>query len=367
MSDKKQRIGILTSGGDCPGLNAVIRGVTKPALRNDDMEIIGINDGFEGMVEGKMSILDDKSVSGIINIGGTILGTSNRADPFHYPVDNPKGVEIIDASKDVVYHYNKWELDCLIAIGGDGTMHISNKLIKMGMNIIGVPKTIDNDLDGTDVTFGFDTARNIATEAIDRLHTTASSHHRVMVCEVMGRYAGWIALEAGIAGGGDIILLPEIPFCWEAVYDKVRRRERTGKRFSIIVVSEGAHPEGEDMVVREKDESRTDPIQLGGIGKYVGNMVEKNTGLESRVTVLGHLQRGGSPSAFDRILSTRYGTRAITLAKEKNYNRMVALKSNEIVDIPLENAIKKQRVVSPDSQIIQSAKLIGTCFGECLE
>ncbi len=361
----RKRVGILTSGGDCPGLNAVIRGIAKPALADFDLEVIGIEDGFEGMVEGKMKVLDDSSVSGIINVGGTILGTSNRADPFHYPIDKPNGgVEIIDASKQVLYHYQQWKLDCVIALGGDGTMHISNKLADMGMSMIGVPKTIDNDLDGTDVTFGFDSARAIATEAIDRLHTTASSHHRVMVCEVMGRYAGWIALESGIAGGGDIILLPELPFVWEAVYDKVIRRSKKGKRFSIIVVSEGAHAKDEQMVIKEMDESRTDPIQLGGVGKYVGDMVTKHTGLESRVTVLGHLQRGGAPTAADRLLATRYGTKAAELAYEGTYGKMVALKGGLIVDIPIKDAIKEQRVVQKDSQLIRSAKLVGTCFGQ---
>ena len=363
MSEVK-RIGILTSGGDCPGLNAVIRGISKPALGKFGLEVLGIEDGFEGFVEGRSMMLDDQSVSGILNIGGTILGTSNRADPFHYPVTKPNGeIDIVDISKQIVYQYEQWHLDALIALGGDGTMHICNKLSKMGLNIIGVPKTIDNDVDGTDITFGFDTARNIATEAIDRLHTTASSHHRIMVIEVMGRYAGWIALESGIAGGGDIILLPEIPFIWEAIFEKVRKRSRQHKRFSIIVVSEGAHAKDEDMVIRENDKTRTDPIQLGGVGNYISKVVTKNTGLESRITVLGHLQRGGEPSAYDRLLSTRFGTRAVQLAKQGLFGRMVALQCDKVVDIPIEDSIKKQRVVAPDHEMIKSAQLVGTSFG----
>jgi 6-phosphofructokinase 1 len=242
-------------------------------------------------------------------------------------------------------------------------MHICNHLSKLGMNIIGVPKTIDNDLDGTDITFGFDAARSIATEAVDRLHTTASSHHRIMVIEVMGRYAGWIALESGIAGGGDIILLPEMPFHWDVVFDKVKKRSHRGKRFSVIVVAEGAHPADEGLTVREIDNQRTDPVQLGGIGNYVAKMVSQSTGLETRVTVLGHLQRGGSPTAFDRILATRYGTKAVQLAAEGQFGRMVALNNNLITDISIEDSIRKQRLVNPDSQIVESARLVGTSFG----
>lgn len=367
MSEKEpmKRIGILTGGGDCPGLNAVIRGVAKPAINDFGIEIIGIEDGFEGFVEGRMRILDSSAVSGILNVGGTILGTTNRGDPFHYPITKPNGeVAITDSSKQVAYNYEKWNLDALIAIGGDGTMHISKKLMEMGLNIIGVPKTIDNDLDGTDVTFGFATARAIATEAVDRLHTTASSHHRVMVLEVMGRYAGWIALESGIAGGGDIILIPELPFNWQAVYDKVWDRSRKGKQFSILVVAEGTHAQGEDLTVREMDKSRTDAKQLGGIGRYVADQITENTGLETRVTILGHLQRGGSPNAFDRLLATRFGTQAAKLLQERKFGRMVALRGKEIIDIPIEDAIKKLKTVPKDSQMIQSARSVGTSFGQ---
>jgi 6-phosphofructokinase 1 len=359
---KVKRIGILTSGGDCPGLNAVIRGVTKPA-HEMGMIVFGIEDGFEGLVEGKMHELTNKEVSGIINLGGTILGSSNKGDPFHWPVDKGDDVVIEDHSKLALKNYNGWGLDCLIAIGGDGTMHISEKLSKLGINIIGVPKTIDNDLEGTDLTFGYDSAVFAATEAIDRLHTTASSHHRVMVIEVMGRYAGWIALGAGIAGGADVILIPEIPFKWENIYKKVIERSTRGKRFSIICAAEGAKPSGGEIVVKAKDKKRTDPIQLGGIGNLVGGNIQDNTGLETRMTVLGHLQRGGSPTPFDRILATRFGTHAIEIAAKKKFGYMVALKGNEIKAVRIRDVIKKQRLVPPDCQMIRSAVKVGISFG----
>ncbi|MBM4175898.1 MAG: ATP-dependent 6-phosphofructokinase [Ignavibacteria bacterium] len=359
---KVKRIGILTGGGDCPGLNAVIRGVTKPA-HEMGMTVFGIEDGFEGLVEGKMHELTNKEVSGIINLGGTILGSSNKGDPFHWPVDKGDEVVIEDHSKLALKNYKGWGLDCLIAIGGDGTMHISEKLSKLGMKVIGVPKTIDNDLEGTDLTFGYDSAVFAATEAIDRLHTTASSHHRVMVIELMGRYAGWIALGAGVAGGADVILIPEIPFKWEDVYKKVIERSTRGKRFSIICVAEGSKPFRGKIVVKAQDKKRTDPIQLGGIGNLVGRNIQENTGLETRITVLGHLQRGGSPTPFDRILATRFGTYAIEIAAKKKFGYMVALKGNEIKAVRIGDAIKMQRLVPPDCQMIRSAVKVGISFG----
>jgi len=364
MYSRIKRVGILTGGGDCPGLNAVIRGVAKPAIHDYDMTVIGIEDGFEGLVEGRMHELTNRDVSGILSIGGTILGTSNKGDPFHYPIEAKGKVEIVDASSWALKHYREWRLDALIAVGGDGTMHISDKLGELGMNIIGVPKTIDNDLAATDVTFGYDTALFVATEAIDRLHTTASSHHRVMVIEVMGRYAGWIALGAGLAGGADVILIPEIPFRWEKVYEKVIDRSTSGKRFSIVCVAEGAHAAEEQIVVRETDKRRTDPIQLGGIGNLVGKKISEDTGLETRVTVLGHLQRGGSPTPFDRILATRFGTMAVKLAAEGRFGRMVSLRGTEITSVPMKEAIAQQRRVPPDHQMIQSARSVGTSFGD---
>lgn len=359
---KVKRIGILTGGGDCPGLNAVIRGVTKPAIEMG-MTVLGIEDGFEGLVEGKMHELTNRDVSGIINIGGTILGSSNKGDPFHWPVDNGEKIIIENKSKLAVKNYKGWGLDCLIVIGGDGSMHISSQLMKLGLNIVGVPKTIDNDLYGTDLTFGYDSAVFVATEAIDRLHTTASSHHRVMVIEVMGRYGGWIALGAGIAGGADVILIPEIPFKWEDVAEKVIERSTKGKRFSIVCVAEGAKPIGGQVVIQEKDKKRTDPIRLGGIGHLVGKKIEEMTGLETRVTILGHLQRGGSPTPFDRILATRFGTHAIEVAAKKKFGQMVALKGDKITSIQIKEAIRKKKLVPVDCQMIRSAVRVGTSFG----
>ncbi len=360
---KLRRIGILTGGGDCPGLNAVIRSIAKPAMNYFNTSVIGIHDGFEGLVDGKMHELSPKDVMGILNLGGTILGTSNKGDPFHYPVNGPTGIRIIDASEQALENYRNWKLDALIAIGGDGTMNISHKFSQLGMNIIGVPKTIDNDLEATDITFGHDSARLIATEAVDRLQTTASAHHRVMVVETMGRYAGWIALGAGVAGGADIILIPEIPFKWDTIYDSVIKRSR-GAKFSIICVAEGASPVGGEMVVREMDKKRTDPVRLGGIGELVGHKIAEETGLETRVTVLGHVQRGGSPTPYDRILGTRYGTTALQAASSGEFGVMVSLQRRDVVTVPIENAIGKLRLVPHDSQLIFAARSVGTSFGD---
>jgi 6-phosphofructokinase 1 len=362
-SGKIKRVGILTGGGDCPGLNAVIRGVAKPA-HDYGMEVIGIEDGFEGLVAGKARQLYNKDVSGILSLGGTILGSSNKGDPFHWPEMTDGQIKIMDRSKEALKHYQAWGLDALIAIGGDGTMHICNKLSQMGMNIVGVPKTIDNDLDSTDQTFGHDSAVYVVAEALDRLHTTASSHHRVMVVEVMGRYAGWIALNGGLAGGADIILIPEIPFSWDEVYEKVTKRNIMGKRFSIVCVSEGAKALDGEMVVKARDIKRTDPIQLGGIGEVVAKKISDNTGLETRFIVLGHLQRGGSPTPYDRILSTKFGTFAIELASKKKFGRMVSLRGNEISSVKIEDAIAKQKLVKHDTQAYVAAKAVGVSFGE---
>ena len=362
---KIDRIGILTGGGDCPGLNAVIRAVAKSAMDKYNVQVVGIEDGFEGFVDGRMRELSNRDVSGILAQGGTILGTSNKGDPFHYPQENLDGkIEIVDESARVIRNYRRWGLDALIAIGGDGTMNICNKLAEMGMNIVGVPKTIDNDLEATDVTFGFDSALFVATEAIDRLHSTASSHHRVMIIEVMGRYAGWIALGAGLAGGADVILIPEIPFSWESVNNKVKERGMRGKRFSIICVAEGAKAKDGDIVVKATDVKRTDAKQLGGIAELVGKKITTNTGLETRVTVLGHLQRGGSPTPFDRNLATRYGYMACELAVNKEFGKMVALKGIRVESVFIKDAIAKLRLVPVDCQEILAAKAVGTSFGD---
>ena len=363
LSKKINRIGIITGGGDCPGLNAVIRGVTKPA-QDYGLNVFGILDGFEGLVEGKAKELNNQDVSGILAIGGTILGSSNKGDPFHWPVEKDGKIEIIDKSQDAMKNYLAWGLDAVIAIGGDGTMHICNKLSKMGMNVIGVPKTIDNDLDATDITFGHYSAVYVVSMALDRLHTTASSHHRVMVVEVMGRYAGWIALHGGLSGGADIIVIPEIPFSWDSIYKKIHERQLMGKRFSLVCVAEGAKPVNGEMVIKGTDKKRTDPLQLGGIGELVARNIEKNTGRETRVTVLGHLQRGGSPTPYDRILATKFGAFAIELAAEKKFGRMVALKGNEVKNVKIEEAIGKQKLVQPNNQAVRTAKAIGISFGE---
>jgi 6-phosphofructokinase 1 len=328
------------------------------------MSVFGILDGFEGFVEGKTTELRDEDVSGILSRGGTILGSSNKGDPFHWPVERDGKIEIADKSQNVLRIYKALDLDAVIAIGGDGTMHICNKLMEMGINMVGVPKTIDNDLDATDVTFGHDSAVYVVSMALDRLHTTASSHHRVMVVEVMGRYAGWIALHGGLSGGADVILIPEIPFSWESVYDKIHKRELKGKRFSLVCVAEGAKPIGGQLVTSGTDIKRTDPIRLGGIGKVVADNIEKNTGRETRVTVLGHLQRGGSPTPYDRILATKFGAFAISLAAQKKFGKMAALKGNEIVEVDIVDAISKQKLVKPENQGVLVARAVGISFGD---
>lgn len=361
-----KKIGILTGGGDCPGLNAVIRAVVKSALNCAKIEVAGIRDGYTGLVEdGMMKPLTDRDVSGILPRGGTILGTSNRANPFQYAVTGADGrMTIEDRSKTVLEKMKQHRLDALVAIGGDGSLSIAHQLAGLGVPVVGIPKTIDNDLDATDVTFGFDSALVVATEGVDRLHTTAESHHRAMVLEVMGRYAGWIALRAGIAGGGDAILIPEIPFDIQKVCALVKRRIERGKRFSIIVVAEGAKPIGGDMVVQRTVAGSTDPIRLGGIGQRVAGDVEKFAGVESRVVVLGHLQRGGSPTPFDRWLGTRFGSVAVDLLKEERFGRMVSLRGQEIVSVELKEAVSRLRRVDPKGMEVRAARCMGTSFGD---
>lgn len=362
---KTKRLGILTGGGDCPGLNAVIRAVAKSAMNEGGFEVVGIEDGFEGLVEGRMRHLRNQDVSGILTSGGTILGTSNKGDPWHYPVKGADGkVTIQDTSRQAMDHYREWGLDALITVGGDGTMTISSKLMELGANIVGVPKTIDNDLAATDLTFGHDSAVYVATEAVDRLHSTASSHHRVMIIELMGRYAGWITLSAGLAGGADVILIPEIPFQWDHVFHKLIERSRHGKRFSIICVAEGARCPDCGEIVKAYDEKRTDAKQLGGIGEYVAKRITDNTDLESRVTVLGHLQRGGSPTPFDRILATGFGVAACWLAMKGNFGQMVALHGNKVEAVPIKDAIAHLKLVTPQTQKVLAARAVGTSFGD---
>ena len=316
------------------------------------------------MVDKKIIEIDWIKVSGILTQGGTILGTSNIANPFKWPVKNEKGeVEFQDRSDDVAKYITELGLDNLVCIGGDGTMAIAQMLSRKGIRIVGVPKTIDNDIWGTDITFGFDSAMTAATEAIDKIHTTAMSHHRVMVVEVMGRYAGWLALESGVAGGGDVILIPEMPYNIDLICEVVLQRSKQGRRFSILVVSEGAKPEGGDMVVHKVVKESTDPIRLGGIGLKVANDIEAMTGLESRVTVLGHLQRGGTPTAFDRILATRFGVKAAALCHNGVGGVMVAVRGRDIVAVPLSDIGGKMRLVDPNEPLIDVAKSVGTCMG----
>jgi 6-phosphofructokinase 1 len=358
-----KRIGILTGGGDCPGLNAVIRAVAKTAMTSYGATVVGVEDGFEGLVAGRMRELGNADVSGIINLGGTILGTSNQGDPWHFPVTEKGGIVIRDCSAQAMASYRKWNLDCLVTVGGDGTMHISHRMAEMGANVVGVPKTIDNDLAATDLTFGHDTAVAVAAQAMDRLHTTASAHHRVMVIEVMGRYAGWIALTAGLASGADVILIPEIAFTWEAVFRKVMERSQHGKRFSIVCVGEGAKCPEVGEVVRTYDNKRTDAKQLGGVGELVARRISEGTGLETRVTVLGHLLRGGEPTPFDRVLATRFGVLAAHLACREQYGTMAALHGAVVEPVRIVDAIARLKVVTQDHEYVQAARAVGTSFG----
>ncbi|HVP07413.1 MAG TPA: ATP-dependent 6-phosphofructokinase [Candidatus Acidoferrum sp.] len=363
MAKNKKRIGVLTGGGDCPGLNAVIRAVVKTAENDYDIETVGFFDGYEGLVENRYKTLDSKDVSGLLSLGGTILGTSNRADPFHYPVLQGEDYVYLDRSSQAIINFEKLGLDVLIAIGGDGTMAASNGMAEKGLKIIGVPKTIDNDLAGTDVTFGFDSALVTATEAIDKIHTTAQSHHRVMIIEVMGRYAGWLALGSGMAGGGDIVLLPEFPYDIDAICEQVKERNSRGKNFSIVVVGEGAKPAGGDMVVSRRVKNSPDAIRLGGISHQIAAQLEAILNIECRVTILGHLVRGGAPSAFDRLLATRLGVEAVHLAAQGVSGRMVALQRNDLTSVPLIEVAGKQRKVTPDHPWVKAAGSIGVCLG----
>lgn len=363
MAMIKKRIGVLTGGGDCPGLNAVIRAVVKTAYNDYDFEVTGFKDGYEGLIENRHIDLNPKAVSGILARGGTILGTSNRADPFNFPVLQNDEYIYLDRSSQAVLNFEGMGLDGLIAIGGDGTMSASARMAEKGLPIVGVPKTIDNDLVGTDITFGFDSAVVSATEAIDKIHTTAQSHHRVMIVEVMGRYAGWIALYSGVAGGGDIILMPEIPYDIDCICETIRDRNATGKNFSIIVIGEGARPYGGDMVVAQKVERSPEKIRLGGISHQLAAQIEGITGIECRVTILGHLLRGGSPSPFDRNLATQFGCEAVHQIAKENFNRLVVLKDNKMSSIPLESVANKQRKVTPDHIMVKAARSLGICLG----
>ncbi len=327
-----EKIGILTGGGDCPGLNSVIRAVQRCAMI-EKWQVLGFRNGWKGVIENEFIVLDAQAVSGILPKGGTILGTS-RTNPYK----NPTQIESVKST------FAKNQLHALIAVGGEDTLGVAAKLSKEGLPIVGVPKTIDNDLNGTDYTFGFDTAINIATECIDRLHTTAESHNRVIVVEIMGRHAGWITLESGLAGGADVILIPEVDINIDEVCQLIRNRHARGRTFSIVAVAEGAKLAGKDVTQSDKLDS-FGHVRLGGIGNTIAELIEKTTGFETRVTVLGHIQRGGTPSAFDRVLGTRFGVKAVEIVKQKKFGEMVSLQGREIKSVKLEVALSGFKLV----------------------
>ncbi len=360
-----KRVGILTGGGDCSGLNAVIRAVTRAAIIGYKATVVGIEGGFEGLITGTTEELSVRSTRDILTLGGTILGTTNKGNPFEYREMRPDGaISVSDLSDKAVANYKKMGLDCLFVVGGEGTLEIGYKFFKKGIAVIGIPKTIDNDLDKTDYTFGYQTAVQVACDALDRLHTTGKSHQRVMILEVMGRTAGWIALEAGIAGGAHIILIPEIPFSIDKIVDKIQAREKGGSPFTIMMVAEGAHEEGHDVITQASAGTRLQGVaQLGGVGFYLADQIKKRIDLEVRCTVLGHVQRGGSPCAFDRVLGTRLGSYAVQAAAEGKFGTMVALNTPDMELVPLSELAGKVRRVPPDSQLLRNAELIGISLG----
>jgi len=358
-----KRIGILTGGGDAPGLNAVIRAAVKTAIYEYKCEVIGIRDGYDGFIDDAGVIpLGIEDVRGLLPRGGTILGAASRGNPYARKVIRDGKEIMIDVSNEIIQGIKRLELDALLVLGGDGTLHSAHELYLKGAPVIGVPKTIDNDIGGTETTFGFDTAVTTATEAIDKLHTTAEAHHRVMVLELMGRDAGFISLHAGVAGGADVILIPEIPFKFESVVAKVRQRVERGYLFSIIAVSEGAKPVGEEQVFSRPGDEIYVP-RLGGIGQVVGKYIEEQ-GFETRVTVLGHLQRGGTPTPFDRWLATRYGAAAVRLAAQGKFDRMVALQAGKIVNVSLEEAIAVPKRVGLTDDAVITARGMSIAFGD---
>ncbi|HJQ39721.1 MAG TPA: ATP-dependent 6-phosphofructokinase [Thermoanaerobaculia bacterium] len=351
-----QRIGILTGGGDCPGLNAVIRAAARTLIRDYDIDVVGIQLGFEGLLTKSIVPLTLENIRGILPKGGTLLRTTNRGNPFEFPM--PDGT-CVDQSETVIAHIHELGIDGIIAIGGDGTLKIAQRLCDKGIPMVAVPKTIDNDLAATDYTFGFHTAVAVATDAVDRLHTTAESHDRVMILEVMGRNAGWIALYAGIAGGADIILIPEIPYQPENIIKMVQGREREGAKFDIIVVAEGAKRVGGQEAYLDKAARR-----LGGIAYQVAADIAEQIDLEIRVTVLGHIQRGGSPIAFDRILASRFGKAAADLVAKKKFGHMVAVRADEIISAPIRDAVSRPKYVDPNGNMVATARSLGISFGD---
>ena len=359
-----KRLGVLTGGGDAPGLNAVIRAVVKSAA-NAGIEVIGLEDSFDGLIEpGHSRALVPRDVTGILRLGGTILGTTNRGDPFNYPRDIDSGEpDAHDYSDRVIQMFHQMGLGALVVIGGDGTLAIAHRFWQRGIPIVGVPKTIDNDIVGTTSCFGFDTAVAFATDAIDRLHTTAEAHRRILVVEVMGRYTGWIALYAGVAGGADAILMPEIPFDIRVVGERLRERDKYGAKFSIVVVAEGAYPRGgKQSLIAAAEGGHVE--RLGGIGAQVCEALARETGKETRTVVLGHLQRGGAPTSFDRVLATRFGGKAVELVQRGEFGMMVANVPPHIISRPLEEIVGKTKTVPLDLDLLLTARALGVTFGD---
>jgi 6-phosphofructokinase 1 len=356
-----RRIGVLTGGGDAPGLNAVIRAVVKSAA-NCNCEVLGLEDSFDGLLElDRHRVLTPNDVTGILRLGGTILGTKNSGNPFAYPRNTSGGV--VDYSDRCVDIFHQLGLEALVVIGGDGTLSIGYEFWKKGIPVVGVPKTIDNDIVETTNTFGFSTAVDFATDAIDRLHTTAEAHHRIMCVEVMGRYAGWIALHAGIAGGADVVLMPEIPYDLQKVAERIKARERWGARFHIVVVAEGAKPKGGAVAVVEHGRPGF-AERLGGAAQRVAQELEDLTGKETRTVVLGHLQRGGSPSSFDRVLATRFGATAFEMVLRRQFGHTVASHPPDIVAVPLEKIVGRTKNVPVDSDVVRTARAVGIALGD---
>ena len=356
-----KKIGVLTGGGDAPGLNAVIRAVVK-AAHNSGVTVVGLEDSFDGLIYPEKSrIIGPRDVTGILRLGGTVLGTVNRGNPFVVPIETPQGT--FDYGDRVIEMFQKMELDALVCIGGDGTLAISYEFYKKGIPLVCVPKTIDNDIMGTTSCFGFDTAVSFATEAIDRLHTTAEAHRRIMVVEVMGRYAGWIALHSGVAGGADVILIPEIPYDLERVTACIRDRDNWGARFSIVVVAEGAHAkDGKSALLEEAHGGYAE--RLGGEGISCAKRLGELTGKETRYVVLGHLQRGGTPTAFDRTLATRFGGKAVELILKGQFGKMVANHPPDLVPVPLGEVVGKIKTVPLDYDLVLTARALGVSFGD---
>ena len=355
-----KQIGLITGGGDAPGLNAVIRAAVRTAVREFGMKCVGIEDSFEGLIGDVRTMkLTTKSVGGILPRGGTILGTRNTGSFCCF--EDGKTIIPETAIQEAIENMRRLEIEALVVVGGDGTLGIAQEFSKRGIPVIGVPKTIDNDLAATELTFGFMTAIDIATEALDRLHTTAASHDRVMILEVMGRHTGWIALHSGLAGSADIILIPEIPFSFESMVQKIFQREKSGSRFTNIVVAEGATEVGKSEIYKSAGDSKTAP-RLGGVGDYIGYKIEEMTGKEARCVVLGHLQRGGSPNAFDRMLGTNFGACAVRALANGQTGKMVALQAGTVITVPLSDAIANVKTVMSDGQLVRTARDIGISF-----